>query len=181
MTLSTLLIYVFLSLVLFVGADIFLQYVLRSALSKRNANFEMALLFALAAFSLGSFILLYLHRIVAPYSQRELLLLLGGVCVFGSGAIGYIQCKSLFSRGYTIRVLVDLAERGGIGRIPEMKMSYGGGVGLSGMLVKRFQSMASLGMLEISAERVGPLTPKGRRMAWIGNIYRRLLRLDTVG
>lgn len=123
-------------------------------------------------------------------------LLMGFLCVFvfspsgltftsllyyGSGAWLYTQCKSLFSRGYSIRILADLGKEGASASIESLKSNYGKGLGISGMITKRFGSMSALHLLNLSGTHVGPLTAGGTYLAVLGFRIRQILRLDKVG
>src|SRR5262245_8227723 len=62
--------------------------------------------------SLGAFALVkWLDRLNPPISPC--LFKTAAVCLYLFGAIMFIQAKSLLSRGYSLRVLVDLLQAGG--------------------------------------------------------------------
>jgi len=93
----------------------------------------------------------------------------------------YLQFKSLFSRGYSLRILADLDSWGGRATEDKIRLNYGGGMGLGGMIEKRLKSMAGLGLIQHEGGTYGPLRFWGRRMARSGTWYRRWIRLDRVG
>jgi hypothetical protein len=115
------------------------------------------------------------HRTPGPSIVRA-----GAVGWFLAAMIVYVEARSLLSRGYSLRVLVDLLDAPRHATVRELAMGYGG-MGLRGMLAKRVASLAALGLVRSDGARVGPLTPAGRAMARLGLGFRRALRLDTVG
>ncbi|MBI4541806.1 MAG: hypothetical protein HY705_02115 [Gemmatimonadetes bacterium] len=109
------------------------------------------------------------------------LLRVGALALYLSGWIGFVELRSLLSRGYSLRMLLDLLEAGG--RLPatELERAYGGGVGLPGLLDRRVTGLVGLGLLDRTAATVGPLRPLGTLAAALGATARRWLRLDLVG
>lgn len=93
----------------------------------------------------------------------------------------YLEIQSLLSRGYSLRILVDIAAHGGSVDIPSLKATYGGGMGVSGLVAKRLRSLNRLGLVELDSDSVGPLTRTGRIAAALTIGFRRLLRLEVVG
>ncbi len=98
-----------------------------------------------------------------------------------AGCVVYVECRSLLERGYSLRILVDLIERGGVARIEELKSSYGDGLGVKGILAKRLDSLVEIGLVKFDGLQVGPLTAKGVILAKLGSMVRALLRLGSVG
>ena len=95
--------------------------------------------------------------------------------------VGYGELRSLLSRGYSLRILLDLLGHQGAAPMQRMKHVYGGGMGIEGMLAKRLGTLATLKLLAVRDGRVGPLTPLGARCAAATSGMRRFLRLETVG
>ncbi|MCG3205123.1 MAG: hypothetical protein KCHDKBKB_01840 [Elusimicrobia bacterium] len=151
-----------------VMSDLFLQKLFRLAFKKRVLLLELLILIALTG--VGGF---FMMNLASP-------LRFAGACLFMTGMIVYLQCKSVFSRGYSIRILADLMDRGGSSTIESLKNGYGG-MGLQGMLRKRLLSLHSLGLLHINETLVGPLTPKGLWLARFSDFFRRVLKLERVG
>ncbi len=114
-------------------------------------------------------------------SEHQWLLEVGGLCLYGSGYLIYVEAKSLFARGYSLRILVDLLSRGGTAPLASLKSNYGDGMGVSGILTKRLTSLLRLGLLRFEGDQVGPLTLLGKACAAVGGGVRQLLRLDLVG
>jgi hypothetical protein len=106
---------------------------------------------------------------------------LGAIALYLAGIIVYVEFRALLSRGYSLRIVIDLLERDGCLGIQQLKGSYGGGLSLSGLIVKRLKSLADLGFLQFDGRKVGPLTPIGRACATIAVFARSLLRLERVG
>ena len=112
-------------------------------------------------------------------SPAEVFLKLAAVCLFLAGMVGYAELRSLLSRGYSLRMLVDLLSRNGSSSLEGLKSSYGNGMGMEGLLNKRLNTLASLGLLQREGGIVGPLTLRGRLVAEITSSLRRLLRLTV--
>jgi len=111
-----------------------------------------------------------------PYSLQ-----IGAVFLYLAGCVGLMNVQSVLSRGYTLRILVDLLERGGRANVDSLKSGYGGGLGIGGLIAKRLHSLASLGLLHFQDNQVGPLTPLGKLLAEMTVRLRKLLRLEMVG
>lgn len=93
----------------------------------------------------------------------------------------YLEIRSLLSRGYSLRILMDVAAHGGSADIAGLKAAYGAGMGMSGLIAKRLRSLHRLGLVELASNAAGPLTRTGRIAAALTIGFRRLLRLDVVG
>lgn len=103
------------------------------------------------------------------------------VLLYLAGCLVYAEIGALVTRGYSLRILVDLLERGDAVDIARLKAEYGGGMGIRGLLIKRLNHMGGLGLIHVEGDRVGPLTSSGRFLTEAGASLRRLLRLDQVG
>ncbi len=106
---------------------------------------------------------------------------LPAVSLYWTGSLVYMEIRSLLSRGYSLRILVDLLHEEGRADVDTLKKSYGEGKGIPGLLTKRIQTLENFRLLKCEGNRVGPLTPWGRRLAWAGHLWRKTLRLDQVG
>jgi hypothetical protein len=102
-------------------------------------------------------------------------------CLYLAGCLCYVELHGLLSRGYSLRILVDLLERGEAASMDSLKAAYGGGLGVRGMVVKRVRTLANLRLLHFQDDQVGPLTPLGKLIAVISSSLRALLRLEMVG
>ncbi len=98
-----------------------------------------------------------------------------------AGVICYIEMVSLLSRGYSQRILVDVVSCGGTAGIKHLKANYSDGMGISGILTKRLNSLKELHFLSFDGVRVGPLTLLGKVTGICGSWVRGLLRLERVG
>lgn len=105
----------------------------------------------------------------------------GAMLLYASGCAVYLEIKSLVARGYSLRILVDLLERGGQAELPSLKACYGGGLGVEGLLRKRLRTLADVGLVNMTGTHVGPLTAVGKGVAFIGLRLRQVLRLNRVG
>lgn len=106
---------------------------------------------------------------------------MGAAALYVAGLIVYLEIRSLLSRGYSLRILVDLRRVGGTCTVESLKSTYGGGKGIEGLLRKRIASLERLRLLRADPEEIGPVTAPGRLCAITAVWVRRLLRLDTVG
>jgi hypothetical protein len=113
---------------------------------------------------------------VLPDSLR-----IGAVLLYLAGCLSYVEVHGLLSRGYSLRILVDLLERGDGASIDSLKAEYGGGLGVRGMVTKRLRTLADLRLLRLQDKQVGPLTPLGKIVAMTASRLRELLRLEIVG
>ena len=159
--------------------DILGQFSLRKLFGRRIMVFEVTLLAIFFVLSLYTLWWGELRFGTFPWDDA-VPYRIAAFSFYFSGAVGYFQCKSFFSRGYTIRILVDLLERGKPDTVQHMKDNYGG-VGIGGMIVKRFKSMESLRLLKMSGDQVGPTTPLGYLIAVAAKKYRDLLGFPEVG
>lgn len=106
---------------------------------------------------------------------------IGAVFFYFTGCLIYLEILSLLSRGYSIRILADLFDRGGSAEFQGLKSSYGGGLGIEGLLRKRIDTLAELRFLYFHDDRIGPLTFLGKTAGAMGSVIRRFLRLEVVG
>jgi hypothetical protein len=98
-----------------------------------------------------------------------------------TGCLIYMEARSLLSRGYSLRILQDLLKNGGQADLETLKLSYGEGKGISGLITKRIQTLVNFHMLHHQGKKVGPLTPMGKGIGKAGFFWRKTLRLDRVG
>ncbi len=101
--------------------------------------------------------------------------------LYWAGCIGYVEVLSLLSRGISFRVLLDLLENNGAADLKTLSLSYGGGMGLKGLLAKRLHSLSRAGFLQYRENQVGPPTLLGRLFGRVTSGMRTLLRLQQVG
>ena len=114
------------------------------------------------------------RSVPASFEMSALLLYLAGCIV-------YVEVRSLVSRGYSLRVLIDLLNQGGQASVAALKSDYGQGAGMEGLLRKRLNSMVRFHLVGMEGDQVGPLTPWGRILANMSKGIRMLLRLERVG
>lgn len=105
----------------------------------------------------------------------------GAVCLFLAGCIVYLELRSVLSRGYSLRILLDLVGRDQGETLQHLRSDYGNGVGVRGLLVRRVNTLARLRLLRLHSHQIGPLTPLGRVVAVTGSALRRALRMEGVG
>ena len=123
--------------------------------------------------------LVVLWQAVGP--EIPLTLRVGAGCLYLAGAILYVQLRSVLSRGYSLRILVDLLGQPHAMDVEQLQTSYGNGKGLAGLLRRRVESLAEWGLMTAEGDQVGPLTLAGRVIAGPTLMMRRLLRMEHVG
>lgn len=105
----------------------------------------------------------------------------GAVCLFLAGCLVYLELRSVLSRGYSLRILLDLMGREEGETLEQLRADYGNGVGVKGLLIRRVNTLARLRLLRLHPHQIGPLTPLGRGVAVTGAALRRALRMEGVG
>jgi len=105
----------------------------------------------------------------------------GAVCLFLAGCLCYLELRSLLSRGYSFRILLDLMSREEGATLAHLQSGYGNGVGVRGLLARRLKTLARLRLLHLRGNQAGPLTPLGALVAVTGSLMRRALRMERVG
>ena len=105
----------------------------------------------------------------------------GAVCLFAAGSITYLELRSLLSRGYSLRILLDLMDQEQGKTVERLRSEYGNGMGMTGLLLRRVQTLARLRLVHVDGHRVGPLTPLGKAMATTGFALRQVVRMEEVG
>ena len=91
---------------------------------------------------------------------------------------GWLQLYNLTSRGYSLRILIDmLHEENRSTTAKEMVTAYSEGRGLRWMYDIRYSGIVQAGMVTESGDKIS-LTRRGRRTARIFAMLRRLYRID---
>jgi hypothetical protein len=92
---------------------------------------------------------------------------------------GWLQLYNLAERGFSLRILIDIAEapEGALAR-EAVVARYGGGRGAAWMREKRIQGLVETGLAGWHGGRLMP-TRKGRRAARVFARLRAALRIDT--
>lgn len=103
------------------------------------------------------------------------------VLLYVTSCLIYVEIKSLLSRGFSLRILVDLLDAGGQASVEKLKSDYGGGLGICGLIMKRLRTLDDLGLLQLGDREAGPLSPLGRAAALVSHRLRQWLRLNLVG
>ena len=121
---------------------------LRPALKERTlvACLAAGLVLYLVAFAFAS----YAPATLAGVPRRLPLILdlFSGLCALGFLSLGYLEFWSLIERSFSLRILIDLGNAHASSMSPrQLAMSYGGGVGLEGMMEKRIQGLVGSGMV----------------------------------
>jgi len=105
----------------------------------------------------------------------------GAVCLFLAGCLVYLELRSVLSRGYSLRIMLDLTGRDMGETLERLRFDYGNGVGVRGLLVRRLKTLARLRLVHLDGHQIGPLTPLGRVVAVTGSALRQALRMEGVG
>lgn len=174
---------VFAALVLVVGLHVAVASLMRAGYLPRSSAGDGAALFTLiGAGAVGLWV-----SLGGPLVRAESVSFLSpelkgsAILLYLTGGVVYLEIKSLVARGYSLRILVDILEAGGKASVTSLKMTYGGGLGVDGLLVKRLRTLADLGIIRLQGNHVGPLTTLGKTMAMTGLRLRQILRLELVG
>jgi hypothetical protein len=94
---------------------------------------------------------------------------------------GYLQFYFLAERGFSLRILIDIARsgQGGLDK-DEVMRAYSGGRGLDWMLSKRLDHLEKAGFVEVRDGRYVN-TSLGARVARLSGRLRRLFNISTWG
>jgi len=148
----------------------------------RARRILVAYLFCLAGLVIAWFLTPPDVWIFGPYLLTEppLLDLILSIFFFSAAFFGgVLQLYNLADRGFSLRVLIDLAERdGGSGTAEAMAAGYSAGQGIRWMYDKRMKGLTEGGFIE-RKDGVVSLTPKGRFVAIVFDRIRGFLRLDA--
>ena len=117
----------------------------------------------------------------SPYQPLPLLLKLAATLFYLANCLIYVEVRLLVSRGYSLRMLVDLLGQGGSTTVEALKSNYGEGLGVEGLLDRRLNDLCRLGLVQLEGDQVGPLTPLGKIFSVVTSSMRRLLRFEGVG
>jgi hypothetical protein len=92
---------------------------------------------------------------------------------------GWLQVYKLAERGFSLRILIDIAEAPGLVLTGErVATGYGGGRGIAWMREKRIDGLVTTGLAAWQDGRLR-ITPKGGRAARLFVGLRAALRIDT--
>ena len=105
----------------------------------------------------------------------------GAVCLFLAGCLVYLELRSLLSRGYSLRILLDLMDQEQGGLLERLRSEYGHGMGIEGLLLRRLRTLARMRLVHLHDRQIGPLTPLGKVLAVTGSALRRVVRMERVG
>ena len=151
---------------------IFLSLVRCGRLSKNSVVASLSLAFFMFLGLVA--VLVFVNRSVPRLVQASTILL------YFTGCLLYMEMRSILSRGYSFRILIDLKRFGERAEIATLKSEYGG-MGIRGLVLKRVRTAVDFGLVRFDGTRVGPLTTMGRALATVGLYLRALLRLQHVG
>ncbi len=105
---------------------------------------------------------------------------LAGLATVGYFCLGYMQIYSLTCRGFSLRMLVDIEQRGGLD-LEGVAREYSEGRGLDWLLGKRLNSMEGLGLLTRPDEDILCPTPLGQLMGRVSLFAKGLLGIGPGG
>lgn len=103
-----------------------------------------------------------------------------GLLVYGAGFFGGIlQLYNLADRGFSLRILIDIAEsQRGMLSLQEIIENYSGGRGLDWMYQKRLQGLVEQGLVRIDREMIHN-SERGRRAAALFGWLQAFLRVES--
>jgi len=106
--------------------------------------------------------------------------LIAGACLIGFLSLAYMQMFSLTVRGFSLRIMGDIAEHGPRSFV-EIIQGYSGGRGLDWMFEKRVAALESLGILRRDGEYMILQGLLGLWAARLGIWTKRLLKMGAGG
>jgi hypothetical protein len=106
--------------------------------------------------------------------------LVAGACLIGFLGLAYMQVFSLTVRGFSLRIMGDIAEHGPR-TFEEIIRGYSGGRGLDWMFEKRVAALESLGILRREGECMTLQGPLGVWAARLGVWTKRFLKMGAGG
>ncbi|MBI4354254.1 MAG: hypothetical protein HY595_03355 [Candidatus Omnitrophica bacterium] len=114
-------------------------------------------------------------------STMPLVLQVGSIGFYLTGVIVYVEVRSLLSRGYSLRILVDALDQPEGVSVSRLQDGYSNGMGMRGLLTRRLTGLAQWHLVQFDGRRVGPLTALGVCCATMMVGMRKFLRLEVVG
>jgi len=109
-----------------------------------------------------------------------LVLRIGAAALLLAGCVVYVELRSLLSRGYSLRILLDVSSAPEGTNVERLRSGYGNGFGLRGMLTRRLETLARCGVVRVEGARIGPLTSLGVVCARVTSRVRHALRMEDV-
>lgn len=106
--------------------------------------------------------------------------LIAGGCLIGFLSLGYMQVFSLTVRGFSLRIMGDMAEHGPR-TFEEIIRGYSGGRGLDWMFEKRVAALESVGVMRREGEYMVLQAPLGLWAARLGVWTKRFLNMGAGG
>lgn len=117
--------------------------------------------------------------VMLPFGVPSLAQFIAAVSLVGFICLSYAQAFSLATRGFSLRILVDIREHGP--RTIEQVMSgYSGGRGLDWMYEKRLLALESVGLIYREGDMV-IAKPAGRFAGLMGVYVKRILNMGAGG
>ena len=105
---------------------------------------------------------------------------LAGLSMIGFLSLGYMQVFSLTVRGFSLRIMGDITERGPLS-FEEIIRGYSGGRGLDWMFEKRVVALESLRLVQREDEYLVLVGPLGVWAALLGVWTKRFLKMGAGG
>ncbi|HNR34416.1 MAG TPA: hypothetical protein PKO36_04505 [Candidatus Hydrogenedentes bacterium] len=105
---------------------------------------------------------------------------IAGVSLIGFLCLSYAQVFSLTIRGFSLRILVDIHERGPL-TVEQIMAGYSEGRGLDWMFEKRLAGLESVGMIRRGEGSTIALRPLGLCAGLMGLWTKRLLNMGPGG
>lgn len=115
---------------------------------------------------------------LAPSSPEALLV---GAFAIGGALLLYLEIWGLMSRGYTLSILIALADAGRPLSPPEIARAYRGGEGLDWIVSHRLGGMQAAGAIELQGERVTLTASRGVPIARLYRLCIAILGLRKTG
>lgn len=142
----------------------------------RKANGSLILLAAFACYAGLWFLIIALLRNTMRQSAAELII--GGSLTLAA-LLAYMEFFSVVCRSFSLRILVDIRERGALS-LDDIYRSYAGGRGIEWLMEKRIGGLVSLGLVRRSGD-VLEISPAGRMAGQLGLAAKRILDIGKGG
>lgn len=111
-------------------------------------------------------------------NEQFLFWFIAGICFMGFLILGYAECFSMLSRGFSLQILVDIYREKT--RTLEELLAHYGGKGAQGLMERRIHNLLSLKMIE-EKNGVLSITQRGFIAGKIGNFVKNILKLGKGG
>lgn len=104
-----------------------------------------------------------------------------GLAVICCSTILYLQVWGLLTRGYTLAILRTLLESDKPLNATQISEAYRNFEGLNWIMTHRMQGLKASGMIMVDGDSVRLTPNKGKKIAWLYGISKRILGIGRTG